>query len=195
MWLDAFFPGDPSDRLVRRHFKIDKPVGKAGADGDLVHIDVRRVEQAAPIGQRDHGKGVRQVFRADRRSLQRIERDVDLRSLAGADLLADEEHRRLVALALADHHLPANPQPVQLIAHGVDGCLVGGFLVAASPHHGGGDGGAFGDTHQFQCQDPVHHFFGGSHANPFFTQLGGVARTAASDQSRSMRIRFGFAET
>ena len=45
--------------------------------------------------------------------------------------LADIEHRRFVALALADHHGAADGQRVERAPHGIDGGLVGGLLVAA----------------------------------------------------------------
>ena len=49
-----------------------------------------------------------------------------------SDLLADIEHRRLVALALADHHQPVHVGDlVQRLAHGIDRRLVGRLLVAA----------------------------------------------------------------
>ena len=72
-----------------------------------------------------------------------------------ADLLADEEHRRLVALALADHDGAVDRQPVELAAHGVDRRLVGRLLVAAAAQPRRGDGGALGDAHEFQRQDAL----------------------------------------
>jgi hypothetical protein len=51
--------------------------------------------------------------------------------VAGADLLADVEHRRLVALALADHHGALDVEQVELGAHGVHRRLIRGLLVAA----------------------------------------------------------------
>ena len=59
-----------------------------------------------------------------------IERDINGRA-ASADLLADEQHRRLVALALADHDGALDRHLVQLAAHGVDGGLVGGLNMSS----------------------------------------------------------------
>ena len=42
------------------------------------------------------------------RALHRIDGDVDAQALAAADVLAVEQHRRLVLLALADHHDPVH---------------------------------------------------------------------------------------
>ena len=116
--------------------EIDHPVGQAGADRDLVHVGVGRIEEAAGLRHGDDGERVRAALGGDRRALQRIERDVDGRA-AGADLLADEEHGRLVALALADHDGAVDGEAVERPAHGVDGGLVGGLLVAASHQLGG----------------------------------------------------------
>ena len=64
------------------------------------------------------------------RPLERVDGDVDLRPGAVADLLAVEEHRRLVLLPLADHDDAAHRDRVDHEAHQVDGGLVGGVLVA-----------------------------------------------------------------
>ena len=53
---------------------------------------------------------------------------------AVADLLAVEQHRRLVLLALADHHDAVHRHRVEHVAHRVDGRLVGSLLVAATDH-------------------------------------------------------------
>ena len=59
-----------------------------------------------------------------------------LGAAAGADLLADVEHRRLVALALADHHRAVDVEHVERLAHGVDRRLVGRVLVAVADQPG-----------------------------------------------------------
>src|SRR2546421_12591440 len=50
-----------------------------------------------------------------------------------ADLLADEEHRGLVALALADDDATAHRHGVHLLAHRLDRDVVG-ILAVALPH-------------------------------------------------------------
>ncbi len=112
--------------------EIDEPGGIPAADRDLVHVGVRRMQQAAALGHREHGERIRHRLGAKRRPFQRIERNVDLRSLAGADLFADEEHRRLIALAFADDDGAVDVEPVQLRAHCVDSRLVRRLFVAAS---------------------------------------------------------------
>ena len=66
------------------------------------------------------------------RALERIDGDVDLGRRAVADRLAVVEHRRLVLLALADDDDAVHGDRVEHVAHGVDGGLVGGLLVAAA---------------------------------------------------------------
>ena len=62
----------------------------------------------------------------------RIDGDVHFRSGSGADLLANEEHRRFVHFALADHHGAVDRKPAQFAVHGVDGGLIRHFFRAAS---------------------------------------------------------------
>ena len=119
---------------------------QAAADSDLVHVGVGRVEEAAVRRHGDAGDRVRAALGADRGALERIEGDVDLGAVAGADLLADVEHRRLVALALADHHRAVDVEDVERLAHGVDRRLVGRLLVAVADQPGAGQRGRLGDA-------------------------------------------------
>ena len=98
-------------------------------------------------------------FRRDRRAFQRIERDVDLRpgSLRAADLLADIEHRRLVALALADHHGAVDLERVERLAHRFDCGSVGGLFVAPPDQLRRGDRGCLGHADEFEDEDAIEH--------------------------------------
>src|SRR5947207_1151670 len=80
----------------------------------------------------------------------RVDRDVDLGSGLAPDLLADEQHRGFVALALADHHRAVDRQLVELAPHGVDRGLVGRLLVAAPAQARSRNRGAFGHTHDLE---------------------------------------------
>ena len=116
-----------------RRVEIDDAVGIAGTDGDLVHVHVGRIEQAAALGNGQHGQRIGHRLGADGGALQRIDGDVDLGAVAGADLLADVEHRALVHLAFADDDAAPDVDLGQLLAHGIDGGAVGGLLVAPAP--------------------------------------------------------------
>src|SRR5579871_5060149 len=65
-----------------------------------------------------------------------------------ADLLADIEHRRLVALALADHDGAIDGKRVEFAAHGIDRRLVRRLLVAAAPEPRRRHRRAFGDANE-----------------------------------------------
>ena len=80
---------------------------------------------------------------------------------AVADLLAVVEHRRLVLLALADHHQAVHRDRLQHVAHAVDGGLVGGLLVAASHQRRGGQRGGLGHAHELQREVAVGALVGG----------------------------------
>ena len=129
----------------------DEQVGDLLAAGDLLHVDARaRVEHRAALGERDDGERARHPERRQPRALERVDRDVDLRRRAVADLLAVVEHRRLVLLALADHDEAVHRDRVEHEAHRVDGGLVGGLLVAAADQPGGGERRGLGDAHQLE---------------------------------------------
>ena len=112
------------DVVAGRRVEIDEARRVAGADGDFVHVHVGRVQQAAALRNSEHGERVRHRLGTDGRALERIDGDVDLGSLARADLLADVEHRRLVHLAFADDDSAANGELQELTAHGIDRRLV-----------------------------------------------------------------------
>ena len=137
--------------------EIDDALGIAGADRDLLHVDVGRVEQRAAFRHRHGGDRARHVLGAQRGAFERIDRDVDLGPVAGADLLADEQHRRLVALALPDHHGADDRQLVHLAPHRVDRGLVGRLLVAAAAQLRRSDRRALGHPRDLQREDAVQH--------------------------------------
>ena len=70
----------------------------------------------------------------------------------GADLLADVEHGRLVALAFADDDGAAHGNCLHGFAHGLGRDLVGEFAVALSHGVGGSDGGVLYHPQELQCQ-------------------------------------------
>ena len=155
--LDALGGGDRPDILAGRFAQVDRAFGIAGADRQLFHIRIGRVQQAAAVGNRQHRERVGAGIGGQRRALERIERDVDLGAvfLAAADLLADVEHRRFVALALADHHRAGQRQLVERRAHRLDRRSVGGIIVAAPDPFRRGDGRGLGDSDHFEHQHTV----------------------------------------
>ena len=118
------------DVLARRRVDVDG-VDRLGAGRDLVHVDGRAGEEHRPaLGDGDHRDRVRLALGRQARPFERVDRDVHGRPVAVADLLAVEEHRRLVLLALADHDDAVHRDRVEHYAHPVDRGLVGGLLVA-----------------------------------------------------------------
>ncbi|MGY2935723.1 hypothetical protein ACVWZ6_005325 [Bradyrhizobium sp. GM6.1] len=88
------------------------------------------MQQSTAVGHRHGGDRARHVLGAQRGAFERVDRDVDLRAGVHADLLADEEHRRLVAFALADDDGALDRELVELAPHRVHRGLVGRLLVA-----------------------------------------------------------------
>ena len=155
--LHALGLGETQDVFVGRRVEIDDALRIAGADRDLVHIDVGRVQQRAVLGHGERGDGARHVLGAQRRAFERIDGDVDLRARLGADLLADEQHRRLVHLALADHDRAVDRQLVEFAPHGVDRGLIGFLFGAAPAQPRRRDRGALGHAHDLDREDALKH--------------------------------------
>ena len=155
--VDALRLRDALEVLGRRRVDVDG-VRALGPDGDLVHVQRGpREEHRPPLGDRDHRDGVRHPERRQARALERVDRDVDLRPGAVADLLAVVEHRRLVLLPLADHDDAAHGDGVDHQPHRVDRGLVGGVLVAAPDPAGRERGGGLGYAHELEREVPVRH--------------------------------------
>ena len=106
----------------------------------FVHVDVGRVEQAPLLGDGDHrdarSAGSWRAMVVPSSGSSAMSTFGPLRVPTSSPMI---EHRRLVALALADHHRAVDRQPVELAPHGVDGGLVGGDLVAAAAQPRRGD--------------------------------------------------------
>ena len=148
--------GQVFEVLARLLVQIDQLVGKTASDRDLVHIDVGRVEETALRPHRDHGQRILAALGGDRRPFQRVEGDIELRTLPGADLLADEQHGRLVPLALADHHRAVDVEAVQGPSHGLDRGLIGRPFVTPADQAGSRQGRRFGHPHRLQPQVAVY---------------------------------------
>jgi hypothetical protein len=119
--------------------------GDHRSDDELLEVGVRGVHEATRLGCGKHGGGVGGPSGDEVRALQRVHRDVHARGRIGiADLLADEQHRRLVALSLADDDGAADVGVVHRLAHGGHRGLVGSHPVAASHEARGGDGARLG---------------------------------------------------
>src|SRR6186713_909133 len=94
-------------------------------DDQLLHVEIRRVQQTALGGGGEHGDRIRCAGRAQVGAFERIDGDVDLRQVAHpmrrlADALADVEHRRFVTLALADDDGAVDRDLIERLAHRLD---------------------------------------------------------------------------
>ena len=129
------------------------------------------------LGQRHHGERAGAALGGERGALQGIDRDVH-RGAAGADLLADVEHRRLVHLALADHHGAGDCDGVERAAHRLDGCAVGLVLLAETDPARGGKRCGLGDAHDLERKIAVGDVagLGLMSGHGAFLQAGGLAR-------------------
>ena len=126
------------------------------------------MQESALLGRRKHGNRVCGTGRAEIRSFERIDGDVDLVETHGfragdvlrvhhADFFADVEHRRFVALALADDDRPADVQRVERLAHGVDRRLIRALFVAAAHQARRSHRRRLGEADRLQADVAIHH--------------------------------------
>ena len=128
----------------------------SGVADELLHVDAGTgIEHRAALGERDHGQRAGAALGAEARPLERVDGDVDPRRAAVADLLAVEEHRRLVLLALADHDDAVHRDRVDQQPHRVDGGAVGRLLVAAADPARGGQRGGLGHADELEREVAV----------------------------------------
>ena len=155
--------------------------GGARPDAQLLEVRVRSVEQAAVLGRREDRDRAGLAVGDEVRALERVDRDVDppdsagRRSTCPADLLADVEHRRLVALALADDDPAGELDLVHRPAHRLDGGVVGLVLLAAAHEPRRSDRRRLGDADHLEREQLFHQaprarrLSGGSGACPVNT--------------------------
>src|SRR5262245_50639202 len=158
-WPDALGSRQIYDVFVGRRVEIDRTLRITGPDGDLLHVAIWRVHQRAGIGHCDGGNRPWHVLVAKRRALQRIDSDVDLRAMLGADFLANEQHRRFVDLTLANDDGAVDRQFVEFAAHGVDRSLVGRLVLAMPPQARRGYRRTLGDAHDFEGENAFQQKF------------------------------------
>ena len=154
---------------VVRHRRIEADgILRAGPDDELFHVEIGGVQQTAALGRREHGDRVGGAGRAEVRAFQRIDGDVDFGAarrprgrailrVRHADLLADVQHRRFIALALADHDRAVDRHRVHDPPHRLDGDLVGLVAVALSHRVGAGDRRLLDDAQKFEREIGIQH--------------------------------------
>ena len=113
------------------------------ANGDLLHINIRRMKQATALGRGHHGQGVLHGLGGECGAFQRIKSDIHFRTIARSYLLADIEHGGFIALAFTDHNGAVKFDGVQRFAHGIHSRLISGLFIAPPHKMRCGNGGGF----------------------------------------------------
>src|SRR5262249_50240315 len=83
----AFGLGEIDNVFFGWRVEIDDIVWVTRPHRDLVHVDVRRVEERSVLGQSKGCDSTRHILGAQRRALERVDGDVHFRPRSGADLL------------------------------------------------------------------------------------------------------------
>ena len=120
-----------------------------------VRFNLRAIAQA--LGRGQHGQRVGGTECAQVGALERIDGNVHLREATGgvalrsrADLLADVEHRRFVALAFADDDGAVDRQRIHLLPHRFDSHLIGEVPIALPHRVCAGDGRLLDDADEVE---------------------------------------------
>ena len=151
-------PGDGLQVVFHRSVQIDSAFRRR-TDDDLLHVAVGRVQQATAFSGRQHRNRPAGAGRAEIGAFERIDRDIH-RERAGlilrrAEFFTDVEHRRLVALALADHNRAVDGDVIEAAPHALDCRLIGGVRVAHTHGARRRDGRIF--HHAQNLQREVEH--------------------------------------
>jgi hypothetical protein len=147
--------GDPSQVLRGRGRDVDGADG-VRADGDLLHVDAGSwVEHRAALADGDDRQRVAPAQGGQGGAVDGVHGDVAERRRAVAHLLAVEQHRRFVLLALADHDHAVHRHGRQHRPHGFDGGAVGTVLVAPAHPARAGECGSLGGPHQLEGEVAV----------------------------------------
>ncbi len=129
-------------RFSRRRLADVDLAGDDGPDAELVHVRVRRMRQAARLRRGKHRDRTGLAVGDEVGPLERVHRDVDRGHLATfgrltPDSLADVEHRRLVAFALADDDPSVELDLLHGPAHRLGRGRIG-LIARAATHEPGG---------------------------------------------------------
>ncbi len=123
------------------------------------------MQQASPLRRRKHGDGTGSAGGAEVRALEGIDGDIHLRraeapaaidEVGEPDFFADEQHRRLVALAFADHDGAVDGHRVELAPHRRHRRLVRLRAVALPHRLRAGDGRLLDDAEELEREVGVH---------------------------------------
>ena len=107
--------------------------GSLRANSNLIHVEhSRRVVHGAAVCSSKNSDRVRAALCHQSRAVNRVNRDVNGRALAVADLFAVEQHRSFVLFALANNNDTVHSHGVDELTHGIDGSAVALFLLTTT---------------------------------------------------------------
>ncbi len=158
--IDALGLGDGLHVEVGRGGDVDDTRG-LGAGGDLLHVeDGGGVVHRTALGGGEHGDGVRAALGHQGGAVHRVDGDVHVGALTGADVLAVEQHRGFVLLALTDDDHAVHLDGVDHGTHSVHGGTVTLVLHAASDPLTGRECGGLGHADQLHREVAVRCLHG-----------------------------------
>src|SRR6185503_18007476 len=156
--------------VFHRSIDIDN-AARRRANHDLVHVNIRRVQQTTAFCSGEYGDRVVGAESAEVCAFERVDRNVDLGARfsdfiadaeSAANFLADVEHWSFIAFAFADHHASTHGNRVHYFPHRLDGYVIGKLPVALTHGSGGSYRRGFGYAQEIQrqlalCSEIVTH--------------------------------------
>src|SRR5215813_1008444 len=155
-------PRDVFEVVFHWSVNINHPA-RRWPDNDLVHVNVRSIQESASLSGCQDRNGIIGSQRAKVRPFERIDRYINFRTYfsyvfgntkAAADLFSDIEHRRLVSFAFTDHNPAAHGHAVHDFAHGFNGNVIGELAIPLTHCARRRNCSSFADPHEIQTQLP-----------------------------------------
>ncbi len=122
----------------------------------LLHVEVRGVEQTTAIGSGENSHGAALVEGAKIGAFARVNSEIHARTSAGADLFSDVKHRGFITFPLANHDAALHLDLIHALAHGIDGQCIRFILQTFAGERGGSDGGLLDDLENFLNEGLIH---------------------------------------
>ena len=143
------------DVFCGRLADVDLAFGRRGCS-QLLHVEVRGVEQAAAIRGSQHSHGATLVVGAEVGALAGVHCEVDARAGAAANFFTDVEHGGFVTLTLPDHDATLHLDLTHALAHGLHSSGVSFVLLAEAGEFSGSDGRLLNNFENFLDESAIH---------------------------------------
>ena len=143
--------------LADRQAEINRIRGLR-AGHELIHVEhCRRVVHRPAFSNSHHGQRIVQALRRQTGAVDRVNRNIGFGAVTGTHVLAVEQHRGFILLALTDHHDTVEINGREHRTHRIDSRAVCPVLVAVANPRGRCDRRDLSHADQLHRQVPVRN--------------------------------------